>query len=647
MSKQNFNGFSLSGLFRGFLVVSLVFGLSTTNALAADMTVEQVIGMHKAGLPAALIKQTIQSTGAKFSLSVSDVKKLKKAGVAQSVIDAMSSTGSSGAPAPEPAPAPAGEPDELQSLQAQEDAEEARIKEEARIRDAARRAADRERKRMIAEEKRRVAAALKSAREALDDKQYAVAATQFDAFLKKADPSKASTWDAKLGMAKALFGLKLYGNAAARFHDVLSAGAESPTFVDAFNGLRQCSKKVAYNPVTLEALTKLYVGDKKQGFQDSFHYFLGKFFFDYNRNEEAKTYLDKVSEKANDYSEAQYLRGLIGVAEAEYNKDDPSSFSRLAVVPPFFQRAVATALSKGESRIAHLAYLALARIAYTLEAYDVAIFYYRKIPYDSTSYVNALTESGWSYFLKNDPRRGLGIFHTLEGPDWEREFLPDIHLLEATVFMNNCHFEHARRAVKRIETRYLALKDPLTKFMETYADPEPLYQAFVLKQLSKGKVNLPAQLRNAVITNTEFYDGYTSVTQFRREVARIEKAQATFGDDLTTRLLETVREQKKNGAIALGLKINQILQGLSNELEELETKKTEIEIEIDDTASEELEKKIAETYQGKNDLQQSASDEATASIFVGDLYVTWPFEGEFWADEVNSYRSNIKEVCKK
>jgi len=640
------NNLKAGPLLRAIAAIFMAVALMTSTAHAADMTVDQVIGMHNAGLPPALIKQTIQSTGAKFSLSVSDVKKLKKAGVAQSVIDSMTQSSGSAAPAPEPAPAPAGQPDELQTLQDQEAAEVSRIKEEARIREAGRRAAERERKRMVAEERRRVAAALKSAREALDDKQYTVAAVQFDTFLKKADPAKASTLDAKLGMAKALYGMKLYGNAAAKFHEVLGAGPESETFVDAFNGLRKCSKRVAYTPVTLEALTKHYVGDKKQKFQDSYHYFLGKFFFDYNRNDEAKVYLDKVQANASDYSEAQYLRGLIGVAEAEFNKDDPSSFARLARVPGYFQMAVTTATKKGEYRIAHLAYLALARIAYTLEAYDVAIFYYRKIPYDSTSYVNALTEAGWSYFLKNDPRRGLGIFHTLEGPDWEREFLPDIHLLEATVFMNNCHFDNARRSVKRIETRFLALKEPLGKFLAAYPDPEALYKAFVLKQ-GKAGVNLPDKLRNAVISNTEFYDGYTSVTQFRREVVRVEKAQQTLGDNLTIRLLETVKEQKQNGAIALGLKINQILQGLSDELDELETKKTEIEIEIDDTASEELEKKIAETYQGKTDIQQKASDEAIASIFVGDLYVTWPFEGEFWSDEVNSYRSKIKEVCKK
>jgi hypothetical protein len=150
-----------------------------------------------------------------------------------------------------------------------------------------------------------------------------------------------------------------------------------------------------------------------------------------------------------------------------------------------------------------------------------------------------------------------------------------------------------------------------------------------------------------VISNPEFYDLYTSVTQYRREVVRVERVGQTLGSDLSARLLQTVEAQKLNGAIALGLKINQILQSLSDELDELEVKKTEIQIEIDSTAADELEKSIEQTYQGKSELQQSASAEATASIFVGDLYVTWPFEGEFWADEINSYRSDVKEVCKQ
>jgi hypothetical protein len=128
---------------------------------------------------------------------------------------------------------------------------------------------------------------------------------------------------------------------------------------------------------------------------------------------------------------------------------------------------------------------------------------------------------------------------------------------------------------------------------------------------------------------------------------RIDRVSQTLGDSLSGRLLKTVETRKKEGAIALGLKINQILQGVSDELDTLEVQKTEIQIEIDSAAAEELEKSIQETYRGASDVQAEASAQATASIFVGDQYVTWPFEGEFWSDEVNSYRSNVKEVCKR
>ena len=84
-----------------------------------------------------------------------------------------------------------------------------------------------------------------------------------------------------------------------------------------------------------------------------------------------------------------------------------------------------------------------------------------------------------------------------------------------------------------------------------------------------------------------------------------------------------------------------------SELDKLDVQKTEIQIEIDSTQAEELEKSIEATYRGTSDVQAEKSAQKTASILVGDRYVTWPFEGEFWADEVNSYRSDIKEVCKR
>jgi hypothetical protein len=208
--------------------------------------------------------------------------------------------------------------------------------------------------------------------------------------------------------------------------------------------------------------------------------------------------------------------------------------------------------------------------------------------------------------------------------------------------MNTCHFEFAHSSIKRVESRYLALKKPLATFLAEYPTPEALYRAFVLGQTTKG-VEVPRLLRKAVLANEEFHDLYTTVTAYRREVARIKKEHDRFGDKLSQELLRTVENRHKEGTIALGIKINQLLQGLDQELTELEIKLSEVRIEIDEAAGNVLANQIADA--GNSELQDTAEAQKAATIFVGDKYQTWPFEGEFWADEINSYRSRLTDKC--
>lgn len=497
---------------------------------------------------------------------------------------------------------------------------------------------------MAAEESKRIASQLESARDAYEDAEYYRAARLYDEFIQKSDPRKPSALQAKLGLADSLFALKMYGNAAATYHEVVEAGPDNEAFVPAFEGLRRCGQKISYNPVTLEKLTNYFVGNAPKPFQDGYNYYLGKFFFDYNRYDEARKYLAQVSNEGADFADAQYLLGLMVVLEAG-EQDTDERAQKLITASPLFQQAVTAAETKDEDRVAHLSYLALARIAYTVGLYDVAIFYYRKVPTDSTNYVNALYEIGWSYFLKGDIRRGMGIFHTLDGPDWENYFLPDSHLLEATVFMNTCHFDFAHDAVKRMEEKYLALKAPLQRYLAEYTTPETLYRAFVLGQTNKG-VELPRLLRMATLADAEFSELYGTVRNRRREVSELSTHKDNLGADLANRLLSSVETQQKDAQMEMGIKISAILQRLDAELTDLEVKLSEIRIEIDEVQADELEKAIKDSYQEASQQAAAAAAQRTASVFVGDKYLTWPFEGEYWEDEINAYRSNLTEVCK-
>ncbi|MBU1433088.1 hypothetical protein KKF91_21330, partial [Myxococcota bacterium] len=162
----------------------------------------------------------------------------------------------------------------------------------------------------------------------------------------------------------------------------------------------------------------------------------------------------------------------------------------------------------------------------------------------------------------------------------------------------------------------------------------------------KENVQIPHLLRMAVISNTEFYDLYVTVTKYRRELAKIRDRSGEMGEALTRKLIDAVETRHHENRIALGIKISELLQGLSESLENLDIQVTEIRIEIDEVKAEELAKQVDELAQGKQEEADVAAAQKRASIFVGDKYITWGFEGEYWSDEINNYRSNLEDVCK-
>jgi hypothetical protein len=197
-----------------------------------------------------------------------------------------------------------------------------------------------------------------------------------------------------------------------------------------------------------------------------------------------------VRRRAIDYADAQYLLGLIGVLEAGIRTPRPASSQKP-------DQGLARS-SRRRSRRPRQAVSSASRTCPTSRWPESptpsAVTTRDLLLPQGPDRLDELRERplrvGWSYFLKGDVRRGMGIFHTLDGPDW-RLLPPDTYLLEATVFMNTCHFDFAHEALKRIEEKYLSLKrKPLQKFLSRVRSPESLYRAFVLGQTNKG-IELP------------------------------------------------------------------------------------------------------------------------------------------------------------
>jgi tetratricopeptide (TPR) repeat protein len=179
------------------------------------------------------------------------------------------------------------------------------------------------------------------------------------------------------------------------------------------------------------------VSQYSQAFQDRFNFLLGRFFREYGEDTRALEFLNRVSPEATDRARAHYLAGIILLGLDQNAR----------AVEEFTNAIARTEVNRTESDIAEVAYLAIARIAYEVNQFDAALYYYYKVPRSSFRYGRALFESMWAYYLKGDWNRTLGVVHSLNSPYHQHAFRVDVPVVEVATYLNTCQLENAEEAV--------------------------------------------------------------------------------------------------------------------------------------------------------------------------------------------------------
>lgn len=621
-------------LVTGTTTVALL--LPTVQAFA--ISVQDVVTLVGLDIPDDQIIKKIQKDNSQFNLKPSEIVDLKKKGVSEKVIRAMLQNGKTDEAATGGAKPGKGKKEEKRELSAAEQAaEEAQIKEEAI------RLAEEERKRQDAVRKAFATKVLKSGQDYANSGEFVKAIQVFNKFIEDGPggvpfpPDSNEVYVAKYGIANALARAGLMQSAANLLLEVVRAGSDKMFFQQAFEQLRDLRRKINYRPPELEDLTKFNVAGSDEKFQASFNYFVGEFLHDFGLSADAKPYLEKVGSKADDYARAQYLLGLIAFEDETMGKGDMVKAASQA-----FQAAVVAGEGQGNAGqpVVDLSYLALARLAYEFEQFDAAIYYYKKISKNSPKLASAFYEAGWTYFLKNDTSRALGTFHALHSPFFAHQFYPELWVLEATTFVNLCQAEHAEAAMNMFAQEVLVLAPPLRDFLKKNKRPEDFYASFIESVNKKSANSLPRKLQSPVLGNVEFYNLYKTIQQIDKEEALI-KANLTplgaFGQDLLARL-----GQLKNERISeAGVVIQKTLRQTEKEIGTYQDKLDQLRVDLEELKLVTIEKKIAGESAAPAEGVMTQGNLAIA----GSDSMVWPFQGEFWKDEIGAYRAFVKEQC--
>ncbi len=383
------------------------------------------------------------------------------------------------------------------------------------------------------------------------------------------------------------------------------------------------------------------------------NFMLGRYKYRNRQFEESIRLFQKVDRRSEYYVRAQFFTG---VSYVQLRKAVPAVKA--------FQR-IEKALEEGvegvddEERMRDLAYLSMARTYYsssiTLDAetnaptvnstkLSAAVKYWNLVEPTSEYWLDALFEESWAYFMAGDYPRSLGNIHTLSAPYFPNSFYPESDVLKAIIYFTNCNYDAATTVVARFNLRYTPIKDELERILKSYKgeNREDAFFKFLL-DVREGKGDIPAAVRPIVeiaLSDRQLLRNIDYVKLLEEEEKRFKQSPADFqSSGLGLEVADALKlardlAVRQAGELALG-RYQRYVDELNEHLRNGE------KILIDITAAQRnlLDEKIQTNQVSK------AESKIYGVVTPDEEHVIWPFNGEYWRDELGFYRQVVESAC--
>jgi tetratricopeptide (TPR) repeat protein len=364
----------------------------------------------------------------------------------------------------------------------------------------------------------------------------------------------------------------------------------------------------------------------------------------------ALKYLAKVKPDFPFYAKAVYLKGLSHFGTGDF---DPAVSSFRAVVrmtnPKAPDKEDASLPHQPNAKLREMAFFSLARIHYQFEQFRYAIFYYDRIDRDSEGWLDAVFESSWAYFRLAEYEKALGNLVTIQSPFFADEYYPESSILKAITFYENCRYPEARAFLGEFRENYDGVIKELERLVAQKRAPEQLYEELTTLQKTieegqddkAGSFKITARLIRLALSDKRLNSIKDAIIEVDEEAARMQTIAAPFGGSKVSGELQTgITERKRQLVESAGKLLDQKLKQELAFLKDLQSKLLRIQFEI--------------TKQEKESLEESLRNQSRTVPFSEYNFITatdderqyWPFEGEYWRDELGTYQYTLTRGCK-
>ena len=494
---------------------------------------------------------------------------------------------------------------------------------------------------------------LAAALSAFDAKKYEEAAMGFERVAAgKSKDGRGNRNKAQFMLGQTLYEMGFYQSSLTVFDDISAQGPRHLYFSETLEWLGMLASKLPEASGIIEKVGRYGIGaleefkEKDPELYNQLLYLMGRHLYAQASFRQAIDVFQEVDPKAKEYTYAKFFEGI--------------SFVRMRQARPAIAsfRSILDAIDSGdvkgvdEDRMANLAWISLARVYYTAANQQrqggqidgtllgQSVESWTKVDQSSEYWLDSLFESSWAFFLADEYSRALGNVHTLYSPYFTDAFYPEALVLKAVTFFVNCQVDNAEATVVQFHDLYDPVKQELDEVLRKHQDNADFF-AF-LQRVQRDEADLSPRVRPIVetaLSDRTVLQHLEYVDLLDEEQERLNRSSQTFQDSpVGGQILQDIALAKAFAVDQAGDLARGRYKRLIRELQDLSNQVDTVELEIATFRRGQIDQEL---QQQMTLAQQSKGGD----VNVDEEHQLWPFNGEWWRDELGFYRQQVTNLC--
>ncbi len=452
-------------------------------------------------------------------------------------------------------------------------------------------------------------------------------------------------------LARSFFDMGMFYSSLQLFNQILIVGPAHGYFDVSLEWLFHIGREMVNEAGILEYIAAYADYEFPAAYRGEFRYLLARFHFARGRAlleagmqeeadesfDESLRLLQQVGDDSVFYPRAVFLEGLHNYLTG-----------RPQIAVERFQDVVRMLHPRRgrftDSRVRNLAFMQLARIHFEHDQPGYAAFYYRRLPRGSEQWLQSLFESSWAYFRMGDYERSLGTMVTLHSPFFIHEYFPESLILKAVIYYENCRYPEAKMIVDEFEQVYGPVQVELARITAARKTPTEYYELLADVQRERrpdASRQVLQRILRAALSDREFAAMNEAVQEVESEIDKLRGSPSVLSrSGLASQMLGELQDLRSDLIEKAGLMASAKLYAEMEALKELIGQGLRIRFETTAREREFLEEQLQAG--GRLDVIR----EYAYSVAVSDEELYWPYDGEYWRDELGNYQYTLTRGCR-